>query len=75
MELSNSSVIRLIIHQVLALRSDFMKHDRLRVLRLLLSCHEWLLVISTLSYHDRMMMEEKEKETMLEEIYGAKGIR
>ena len=39
------------------------------------SCHEWFLVVGTLSYHDRIMMEEKEEGTMLEDTYEAEGMR
>ena len=38
-------------------------------------CHEWFSVVGTLYYHDRMMREENEKGTMLEDTYEAKGIR
>lgn len=37
----------------------------------MLSYHEWLLVAGTLYDHDRMMMDEKEKETMQEDTFVA----
>jgi len=38
----------------------------------LLSSHEWFLVVGIISFHDRIMMEENKKETMLEDTYEAK---
>jgi len=34
-----------------------------------------ILVAGTLFHHDRMMMDEKEMETMIEDTYGDKMIR
>lgn len=51
-----------------------MKHVRLRVFELMSDFHEWFLVTGALSYHDRMMMEENDKGTMLEDTYGAEEI-
>jgi len=39
------------------------------------SCHEWIAVASILSRYDMMMMKEMEKETMLENTYGAEQTR
>ena len=52
-----------------------MKHVRLGVFWLMSACHEWFSIVGILSYHDRMMMEEKEKDTILLDTYKAKQIR
>lgn len=36
------------------------------------SSHEWILIVGIISFHDRVMMEENEKEAILEETYEAK---
>jgi len=48
-----------------------MQHLRLGVYRLMSSCHEWIADAGTLSYYDRMMKKEMEKENMLEDTLVA----
>lgn len=38
------------------------------------SCHECFLVAGTIFSHDKMMIEKKEKETILEDTYEAAKI-
>lgn len=43
--------------------------------RVMLPCHESFRVAGTTSSHDRFMIEEKEKETILEDTYETRRIR